>query len=212
MNRLINIIFSIIFSFMIIIGVINFTVGFKQLYYFDIDYLNIPSSSGLSREEIVINYDYLIDYNLSKEVEEFEMPTIKSSKEGKIHFEEVRDIFQNLKTLFKICFVISIIGLYINIKNKNIDILKYTSIGLISIPVVFSLPIILNFEKSFIAFHEIMFSNDYWIFDPSLDPVINILPEEFFYHAGLMILGGIFIASIVLYISYKYFNKRKSLM
>ena len=37
----------------------------------------------------------MIDYNLSKDDREFELPTIKSSNQGKIHFEEVRDIFQN---------------------------------------------------------------------------------------------------------------------
>ena len=45
------------------------------------------------------------------------------------------------------------------------------------------LPIVVNFEGSFVLFHKTMFNNDYWIFDPNLDPVINILPEEFFFHA-----------------------------
>ena len=57
MKKFINIIFSIIFSVLIISLIIKFTVGFKQLYYFDIDYLNIPMSSGLSKEEIKKNYE-----------------------------------------------------------------------------------------------------------------------------------------------------------
>ena len=91
-----------------------------------LDNLNIPELSNLSEEEIKLNYDYLIDYNLSKDEDEFEMPTIKSSPQGKIHFEEVRDIFQNVNKLFNICFIISIIGLFINIKNKNIEFLNTT--------------------------------------------------------------------------------------
>ncbi|MEG1310840.1 MAG: TIGR01906 family membrane protein [Romboutsia sp.] len=203
MKKKLNIIFSICFSILIITGIIQFSVGFKQLYYFDIEYLDIPKLSGYSREEIKLNYDYLIDYNLGKEKKEFEMPTIKSSKEGKIHFEEVRDIFQNIEKIFKICFIISIVGIVINIKNKNIDFLNITSKALISIPALLSLPIIINFEKSFVIFHELMFSNDYWIFDPRLDPVIEILPEEFFFHAGVMIIVLIFISSIVAYSIYR---------
>ena len=38
-----------------------------------------------------------------------------------------------------------------------------------------AIPIAVDFNKCFILFHEIMFSNDYWIFNPQLDPVINIL-------------------------------------
>ena len=188
MKKNINVIFSVIFSVLIISTIVKFTVGFKQLYYFDIDYLNIPTLSGLSKEDIKKNYDYMIDYNLDKDKKEFELPSIKSSENGKIHFEEVRDIFQILNKIFNISLVLSVIGLVINILNKNIEFLKITSRVLILIPLILILPIVVNFDGSFVLFHKIMFNNDYWIFDPNLDPVINILPEEFFFHAGLMIL------------------------
>lgn len=209
MKKLLNILFCICFSLFIIVGAIKFTVGFKQLYYFDIDYLDIPYISKLSKEEIKLNYDYLIDYNLNKQVEDFEMPTIKSSLEGKIHFEEVRDIFQVLNKIFNICFIVSIIGIFINIKNRSINFLNATSKTLISIPLILSLPLIVNFQGSFIVFHKLMFSNDYWIFDPDLDPVINILPEEFFFHAGLMILILILISSIISYCIYKILKAKR---
>lgn len=208
MKKITNVLFCICFSIMIIIGAVKFTVGFKELYYFDIDYLNIPKLSNLSKEEIKLNYDYLIDYNLSKEVEDFQMPSIKSSPQGKIHFEEVRDIVQGLDKIFNICLIISIIGIFINIKSKNIEFLNITSKTLITLPLVLSLPIIINFEKSFIIFHELMFSNDYWIFDPDLDPVINMLPEQFFFHAGLMILILILVSSLIIYGIYKLIKKK----
>ncbi|HFG9620637.1 TPA: DUF1461 domain-containing protein, partial [Clostridioides difficile] len=49
----------------------------------------------------------------------------------------------------------------------------------------------------------LLFRNDYWIFNPDLDPVINILPEEFFFHSGMMILILILLVSIVLFVMYK---------
>lgn len=209
MKKFLNVIFSICFSIFIITTAINFTVGFKELYYYDIDKLNIPNLSYLSKEEIKLNYDYLIEYNLSKNVEEFKMPTIKSSQKGKIHFEEVRDIFQNINKISKICLFISLIGIVISIKNKDIQILNYTSKALITIPIILAIPIIINFEDTFVIFHKLMFSNDYWIFDPNLDPVINILPEEFFFHAGIMILGIVLLVSILLYMMYKFIIKKR---
>ncbi|WP_296645407.1 TIGR01906 family membrane protein [Romboutsia sp. 13368] len=209
MKKIINVIFSIIFSVLIIITIVKFTVGFKQLYYFDIDYLNIPMLSGLSKEEIKENYDYTIDYNLSKENKEFELPTLKSSKQGKIHFEEVRDIFQNMNKIFNISLVLSIIGVIINILNKNIEILKTTSKTLILLPMILMLPVVINFEGSFVLFHKIMFNNDYWIFDPNLDPVINILPEKFFFHAGIMILILVIVASLANYLIYKLLKREQ---
>lgn len=208
MKKFLNVIFSICFSIFIITTAINFTVSFKQLYYYDIDKLNIPKLSNLSKEEIKLNYDYLIEYNLSKNVDEFEMPTIKSSNQGKIHFEEVRYIFQNVNKISRICLIISLIGIIIGIKNKDIKILNYTSKALIIIPLVLAIPMIINFEDTFVIFHKLMFSNDYWIFDPRLDPVINILPEEFFFHAGIMILGIVLAVSIILYTIYKFISKK----
>lgn len=37
-----------------------------------------------------------------------------------------------------------------------------------------------DFTKYFILFHEIFFTNDLWILDPSTDLLINIVPEPFF--------------------------------
>lgn len=203
MRKFLNVLFSVCISIVIIVGVINFTVGFKQLYYFDIDYLNISELSGLSKDDIKLNYDYLIDYNLNKNVSEFKLPTLKSSPQGKIHFEEVRNIFQNINKLAKVLLVVSLVGIILSVKNKNIKILKTTSITLIIMPLLLTVPILLNFEKSFIIFHKLLFRNDYWIFNPDLDPVINILPEEFFFHSGMMILILILLVSILLFVMYK---------
>lgn len=208
MKKILNIIFSVCFSILIITGVIKFTVGFKDIYYYDISKLDIPKLSGLTEEEIRLNYDYLIDYNLSKDKKEFKMPTIPSSPQGKIHFEEVRDIFQNINKIFNITLVISLVGIIINIKNKNLSFLKTTSISLISIPVILSIPMIINFEYSFTIFHKLMFDNDYWIFNPNIDPVITMLPEAFFFHAGLMMLALIFLSSMLIYIIYRLLRKK----
>lgn len=208
MKKYWNLIFSIIFSLFLILGAVRFTIGFKELYYFDIGYLGITSQIGLSEEEIKLNYDYIIDYNFSKEDSEFNMPTIKSSPEGKIHFEEVRDIFRNVNNFFILCMIFSIIGLVINIKNKNFEFLKTTSMSIITIPLVLSLPLLIDFNKSFIIFHKLLFNNDYWIFDPNLDPVIKMLPEEFFFHSGIMILGLIILLSAISYGTYKILKKK----
>ena len=93
--------------------------------------------------------------------------------------------------------------------NKNIEFLKTTSKALIVIPLILMLPIVVNFEGSFVLFHKTMFNNDYWIFDPNLDPVINILPEEFFFHAGLMILILIIIASLTNYLIYRFLKREQ---
>lgn len=207
MKKILVFLLSLALSLLIITSVIKFTVNFKQLYYFDIDYLNIHMLSNMSKEDIKLNYDYLIDYNMSHKEMDFNLPTLESSPQGKIHFEEVRDIFQTINIINKITLILVIIGAYICFKFKNVNVLKYSAWTLITLPILISIPIIINFEKSFELFHKLFFDNDYWIFDPTIDPVINMLPSEFFLHAGMMILGIIFLISILMLLSYKKLKK-----
>ena len=209
MKKTMNLIFCIFFSLLIIGSSTMITVGFKQLYYFDINYLNISEQNNLTKEEIKRNYDYMIDYNLNKISGEFELPTIKSSPEGKVHFEEVKEIVQNVIKLLIVSLIITIVGIIVNLKNNNIEFLNITSKLVIILPILVSIPMLINFDKTFVAFHELMFDNDYWIFDPSKDPVINILPQEFFFHAGLFIVMLILLSSVILHIIYKRYNNKR---
>lgn len=207
MNKLSNIVVSLCLALAMIGASVIITLNIRDIYYNDIDKLNIESMSGLSREEIIENYDYLIDYNLSSNAGEFKLPTLTSSKPGKIHFEEVRDIFQNVKLLTIICGVIAIIGGILQIRKRDFKFLRNSSILIIILPVLLAIPIAINFNACFILFHKIMFSNDYWIFDPQLDPVINMLPEEFFMHMGITILVIMLIVSIILQLLYRLLKK-----
>lgn len=211
MKKILNMIISISLAMFIISGSVILGLKCKIIYYNDVSKLNISSMSGLSEDEIKLNYDYLIDYNLNDFVGEFKLPTIKFSNEGKIHFEEVRNIFQFIKKLFYISFVISLVGIIFNIKNRNIKFLKYSSIMTILLPIVTSIPVMINFNYFFIKFHQVVFSNNYWIFDPDIDPVIEILPQEVFLHIGVFILMIMLSISILLQIAYRLINKKMNI-
>lgn len=208
MKKLFNTFISFSLAIFIITGSVILGLRCKNIYYNDISNLNISDMSGFTDEEIMLNYDYLIDYNLNNSVEEFNLPTIKYSKKGKIHFEEVRNIFQFIKRVCLISFLISLVGVIISIKNKNIKFLNTTSIMTIGLIIITAIPLLINFNYFFIKFHEIVFSNDYWIFDPDKDPVINMLPEEVFFHIGLFILVLILLGSILLQLLYRVINKK----
>lgn len=53
-----------------------------------------------------------------------------------------------------------------------------------------------DFNRVFIMFHEIFFTNDLWIFDPSEDYMIRMLPEGLFF--DMVIRIGIIFISILL--------------
>lgn len=202
-NFLLKSFFIMCFTFSFIVLIVNFTLLFKPLYYADIDILKIEESSNLSKEELKSNYDYVITYLTQNSDEEFNLPTLPSSSNGQTHFKEVKVIFDNLKLMLLFSILISIIGIIINKRKKKFRYLLTSSIILIIMPIILFIPFIINFDKSFTTFHHIFFKNDYWLFDVDLDPIITILPQDFFFHCAILILILIVIISLVLRYIYR---------
>lgn len=195
-------------ALIIIILSVKITLNFKPLYYYDIKELNIITNTSLNENEIKSAYDYLIKYVNSNQKEDFKIPNLPSSKEGSIHFKEVKNIFIKLNYILYVSLFVFILGLLYSYKKRNYDFLRLGSILTIIFPIALAIPFGINFNKSFNTFHQIFFSNDYWIFDPKLDPVINILPEEFFFHCAIVILLLIALGSILLRLVYSILKKK----
>ena len=70
----------------------------------------------------------------------------------------------------------------------------FASVSLLSVLAVAAALILPDFDRAFTVFHKLFFpGKENWIFDPRLDEIINILPEEYFAICGaliaLLILG-----------------------
>lgn len=170
---------NLVAAFLCTLGIFSmaivFTLHFRPLYYFDIDHLDIPATSGYSEEVIRRNYDELIDYNSISGPSRLRFSDFIMSEKGEIHFEEVKRIFLNIEyaSFFAVLsafptFLVVIVG------------------SLVA----------LNWDFCFVLFHKILFRNDYWIFDPACDPVITILPDAYFLHAAALILLCVLAASL----------------
>ena len=205
----INIILSLILMLFIISASVVITLNFRPLYYFDIGHLDITGSTGLSKEEIRENYDELIDYNSIFHSEPLNFPSFPMSESGRIHFEEVKDIFILFQFMFAITFILSAVGIWYLLRKKSFLFLKLTSIFTVAIPAVLGLFIATNWDRAFIMFHKLAFNNDYWIFDYETDPVITILPDTFFLHCGVLILSGVVMGSLVCFILYRILKKKE---
>ena len=124
----------------------------------------------------------------------------------KLHLSDVKRIFlrsYRIRRLYALIFAISsayliATGIFYNSKSKAhrpsitaslcrlfvftcviTNIVFASLIGIISI----------NFDKAFTIFHHLLFKNDYWLLDSNTDDLINLLPESFFIHMALTIVG-----------------------
>ncbi len=183
---------------------VSLTVWFRPLYYFDIDYLDIPQSSGVSAELCRLNYDALIDYNVPGGSAKLMFPTMPMSESGRKHFEEVKDIFLAMQW-------VAVLGLAVfavfevreavrsGRRNENDETdkqrvqrfrwMQYAVYITAAIGGIVLLAVIIDWENAFTLMHKIFFDNNDWLFDPQTDPIITILPDTFFMHCGLLIIG-----------------------
>ncbi len=165
------------------------TLNLRQIYYFDIKYQNLASVSGLSEEAIRENYDALIDYNLlTKGISTLEFPDFTMSEQGRTHFAEVKRIFIVFQIMSVILGILLAAVLFIKFRRRDFGCLKIASILTLAISAVLALLMAGDWNVFFVRFHQLLFSDSYWIFDPATDPVINILPDVFFLHCAAAIL------------------------
>ena len=171
----------------------------RTIYYFDIEFLSLEETSGLSAEEIRENYDALIDYNLIYQgVEELELPSFPMSREGEIHFEEVKRIFTAIQYLFLVTGILTVFGLPPEDSKERFRKPEADAVpSSLLFPVVLGVVAALDWEQFFVRFHHVFFSNDYWVFNPITDPVIRILPDAFFAHCAAAVLFFILLGSLL---------------
>lgn len=203
----------------VLIIAIAATVGLnlRAVYSADIDRYHLTEVSGLSKERLEENFRVLVDYNNIWGAKELEFPDFVMSEHGRIHFAEVKDIFGALQwagLAAAAILVVYLIAVRLRRRDGMIEIedyrfLKYGSALVIIVPAVLGGAIALNWERAFVVFHELLFDNDYWIFDEATDPVITVLPDHFFMHVALVMIATAVVCSAVCMILYLILKKRQ---
>ena len=193
--------------FLISLGLI-LAINLRFLYYADIKIFDLEKASGLSYQEIKDNYNALIDYNSPFFHGDLVFPTLSSSPTGLSHFAEVKVLFQ----YFYLAFVVTLVGLiavvFYQRKKRQYQYLHTSSITAIVLPVITLLGCSINFEASFTFLHKVFFRNDDWIFDPVTDPIITLLPSQFFLQCAIVIIIVVLTGSLILYLRYRHYKKK----
>lgn len=191
-HKVFNIAAALIAAVCVICISVTAVVLARPLYYWDTDNLQIPETSGYSKEICIENYDALIDYNLIGGSEKLVFPSFGMSEQGEIHFAEVKEIFITMQVI-SIAGIILFAGFMLYRKLHGVPRegtlwMRFTGIVLLSAVVLIGLAMTIDWQWSFEFMHKVFFDNDYWLFDPKYDPVITILPDRFFLHCGILIV------------------------
>jgi len=145
------------------------------------------------------NYINIINYLKNNE------PLKNFNEKEVLHMKDVKNIIQNTIYLLYLSIISSLTIIFYFIYKKQYkkinSSLKYSSITTIAFLLIFSAITLMSFEKSFIYFHKIFFTNDLWILNPVTDLLINLLPQQFFINFTKQLIINSFIASIIIFLS-----------
>lgn len=137
------------------------------------------------------------------------------SEREKLHLADVRILFMKAVQIRRIGYIIGIlsVGILMFLKKGSLQILSraFQWVSALFLLGTGSLAVIgaLNFTKAFTVFHELFFSNDLWILDPSVDLLINMVPEPFFIDTAVRI-AVVFTASMAVLLCVSLWIVRKA--
>lgn len=179
--------------FIISLGAV-FVLYFRPLYYLDIRIFHLDTACGLDAGAVRRNYDALCDYMFLWNRNPLTLPDFAMSEHGRIHFADCKRIFDAVQILCAATGIFTLAWVFLK-KYTRRCLLICTGLT-IAVPSVLGLLAVFRWDSLFVAFHTILFRNDYWLFDPRTDPVILALPDAFFFQcaAGILLIvlaGGI---------------------
>ncbi len=176
------------------------TIYLAWLFYpLEISYFALPEKVHLKVETIQYNFNILMNYLTNPFSQKLAMPNFRSSVAGLHHFQAVKYLFHLAQVVFVLTLPALIFFIQKVIKKRFLALYQRNLLILSLLPfIMICLAGLIGFNSFFTLFHQMLFVGDNtWLFDPAKDPVIWILPEEFFMHAFILfalLYEGIFLS------------------
>jgi len=170
-----DLLYTITLAFFLLTTAITVTIFASYLLFaIDIKPYYLEQAVGMKYGTIMKNYAQMMDYLINPFNWNFNLSNFSSSAAGRLHFQDCKKLFLlNFGVL--IASGVAVAKLH-KVRARFNRIFMWIGIG----GIVLAGLMMMNFDEFFVIFHEVLFRNSDWLFDPAKDPVINILPEEFF--------------------------------
>ena len=203
MKKLLSVVTAIAVALALLTGAVAVPTLVRPIYYAHITALDLPEKSGMTQEEIIDAYDEVLDY-CTGVTDEFSAGILPFSTEGADHFKDCRQLFLLDYWLFAASMAVLAAVIVYARKHRLHRFLNrgpafWGATGLSAALLIVGTAAATNFDKAFTLFHTLFFpGKDNWVLYANVDPIIRILPEEFFRNCAIVILGIIVVVTIVI--------------
>lgn len=182
-----------LFTVALLITSLDIIVMNRKFYQKQYAKLNTYETMGMSEDDLVRATDKLLDY-LKGHTDNLDLTVTVNSKEvemfnerEKEHMIDVQNLYMGALMVRDVFIIITAIVALIALGlfdwfnfQQSIDNVKSALMILGSLFTVLTLYIVIDFTSFWTQFHEVFFTNDLWLLDPSTDRMIQMFPEPFF--------------------------------
>ena len=200
---------------------VRWVINFPPLYSYGFDRYDIVRYTGIERDELISAGKQIRDYfnndtelleirvvvggilvmNLYNEREVLHMRDVKGLVKGVYRVSEITGLFMALV----------IVGGFVNWGRAFVpmlgSLLRWGGGVTLGLVVLVGLGALVGFDRLFLAFHLISFSNDLWQLDPRRDYLIAMFPQGFFFDATMLIALAVVVEAAILVIVPRFMSK-----
>ena len=194
-SKLLSVSLSVLTAVFILTASIALPILLRPFYYVHMDLLDLEGRTGLSRAQITQAYGEMMDFCIGR-TDTFSAGILPWSQSGRDHFADVRELFLLDLRAASLSGMI-LLGWTLIRRRCSVQPYRFMkrgfafwgSVGLGGTFLVVGGLAATNFSRAFVLFHTLFFpGKDNWLFDPYTDPIIRILPQEFFRNCAIFIL------------------------
>ncbi len=195
-SKFLSVVLSLLTALLTLSGAVAVPLLCRSFYYAHIGPLGLPAYTGLTEEQIRTAFDEVMDFCLGLRPE-FSAGVLPFSESGASHFADVKALF--LLDLWAALLSLGLLAaLLLFCRSSGLRPYRFrgrgpgfwAAAGLGTAFLLVGGLAALDFDRAFVMFHALFFpGKTNWIFDWRADPVILILPEEFFRNCAILILA-----------------------
>lgn len=168
--------------------------GDSQYKFYKKEYqkYEVTKDLDMNIDHVMYVTEHMMNYLIGKEEKLSVVTTVEGEEQDffnerdRLHMRDVRNLFLGGIKVGIICLIIAVAVLGVLIKReknwKRLFFRTYTmalAVWLV-IGILLGIAFSIDFTTCFTIFHKMFFTNNLWIFDPTTDYMIRMLPEGFF--------------------------------
>ena len=191
---------------------VRWVINFPPLYSYGFDQYDIPRRTGIERVELISAGKQIRDY-FNNDVELLELSVVLQgarvqnlyNEREVLHMRDVKALVQGVYRVSEFSglylFIAAAVGfgLWGRLFAPSFGRLLIWGGGVtLALVGLVGLGAMTGFDRLFLAFHLISFSNDLWQLDPRRDYLIAMFPQSFFFDATMLIALTVILQAVAL--------------